>query len=118
MCVRLSHRPSGHSKQRRQQQKLFDLCTPIETDDDIALFFENMYVLPPFPPFPQSHRYPERVAGLIFDIDVCGRREGTVAQIVQYNNDNNNYNHGMNINKVSITSCGPKRVRVSENSLA
>ncbi len=25
-----------------------------------------------------------------------------MAQIVQYNNDNNNYNHGMNINKVSI----------------
>lgn len=53
---------------KKQLQKLFNLCTPIETDDDIALFFENM--------------------------------EGTVAQIVQYNNDNNNYNHGMNINKM------------------
>jgi hypothetical protein len=45
-----------------------------------------------------------------------------VAQIVQYNNDNNNYNHGMNINKVIIImlhwSSVCARVCVFENSLA
>lgn len=49
-------------------QGMFNLCSPIKTDDDVALFFENL--------------------------------EGIIAQIVQYNNDNSEFNHGLNIEKM------------------
>ena len=59
---------------RQQAQKIFNGCSPIVTDEDVANFFSNL--------------------------------EGGIAEVVQYNNDNNNYTP-MNINKMcSIINAG------------
>jgi len=68
---------------RQKVESIFSTCSPIETDNDVALFFSNL--------------------------------EGGIAEIVQYNNDNNKYTP-MNINKLcSILTNGSDPVMAYVN---